>query len=88
MATDTATAATMATDVPTREEGASEIDPNKLIKKNDVLGFEKLTGFEEVTNFNVSMYGYVVDGGLIMGHILAIKIAITDPLQDNVNSSR
>ena len=74
--------------VPTREEGASEIDPNKLIKKNNVLGFEKPSGFEEVTNFDISVCGYVADDGLIMGHILEIKIAITDPLQENVDSSR
>lgn len=73
---------------PTREEGAAEIDPNKLIRKNDVLGFEKPSGFEEVTNFDVSVFGYVADGGLIIGHILEIKIAVTDPLQENVNSSR
>ena len=73
---------------PTRDEGAADIDPNKLIKKNNVLGFEKPSGFEEVTNFDVRVCGYVADGGLIMGHILEVKLAITDPLQDNVNSSR
>ena len=74
--------------VPTREEGASEIDPNKLIQKNNVLGFEKPPGFEEVTNFDISICGYEADNGLIIGHILEIKIAITDLLQENVDSSR
>lgn len=36
----------------------------------------------------MSVCGYVADGGLIMGHILDIKIAVTDPLQQNVDSSR
>lgn len=94
MAANAATAANAANadpevqSAPTREEGAAEIDPNKLIRKNDVLGFEKPSGFEEVTNFDVSVFGYVADGGLIIGHILEIKIAVTDPLQENVNSSR
>lgn len=65
-----------------------DIDPNKLMKKNNVLGFEKPLSFEEVTNFDVCVCGYVADVGLIMGCILEVKLAITDPLQDNVNSSR
>lgn len=52
---------------PAREDGAAEIDPNKLIRKNNVLGFEKPSGFEEMTNFDVCVFGYVADGGLIIG---------------------
>ena len=34
-----------------------EIDPNKLISKDGVLGFEKGSGFEQVTNFIFAFLG-------------------------------
>lgn len=40
--------------------------------------FEKLFGFEEVINFDVCVFGYVVDGGLIIGYILEIIIVVID----------
>ena len=48
---------------------AVEVDANKLIRKNGVLGFEKSSGFEDVTNFDIAVEGYVGDGG----HVIAIS---------------
>ena len=39
----------------------SQVDPNCLIKKEGCLGYEKSSGFEAVTNFLVTIGGYIVD---------------------------
>ena len=65
-----------------------EIDPNKLIVKNEVLGFEKPSGFEQVTNFNFEVCGYVGDGeGNVVGYIVRVLLAVQDPLQVKNKSS-
>ena len=51
---------------------AVEVDANKLIRKNGVLGFEKSSGFEDVTNFDIAVEGYVGDGGHVIGYFLLL----------------
>lgn len=66
-----------------------EVDPNQLIPKDGVLGFERGSGFEQVTNFTVEVGGYVGDGeGQVIGYILHLLMAMTDPLYEQSNHSR
>jgi hypothetical protein len=66
-----------------------EIDPNKLVSKDGVLGFEKGSGFEQVTNFNVEIDGYVGDGeGNVIGYIIRVVLAVVDPLLSITRTSR
>ena len=58
---------------------AVEVDANKLIRKNGVLGFEKSSGFEDVTNFDIAVEGYVGDGGHVIGYFLSLEISVRDP---------
>ena len=60
--------------------GAKEVDPNKLIQSGNVLGFERPSGFEAVTNFSVEVCGYVGDGGNVLGYVLRLNLAVVDPL--------
>jgi hypothetical protein len=63
-----------------------EIDPNKLTlnEAGTALGFEKPSGFEEMTNFGVEVAGYVGDGkGTVVGYILKINPAVVDPQHTN-----
>ena len=63
-----------------------EIDTNKLVlnEAGNALGFEKSSGFEEMTNFAVKVAGYVGDGkGTVVGYILNINPAVVDPLHTN-----
>ena len=65
------------------EEMAVQVDPNRLTLNaaGKALGFEKPGGFEEVTNFSLSVSGYVGDGhGNVTGYILGIDLAVIDPL--------
>lgn len=65
-----------------------EIDPNKLILKGGVLGFEKASGFEQVTNFDIQVAGYVGDGvGNVVGYILRVLMAVVDPLLSERSAS-
>ena len=49
------------------------------------MGFEKSSGFEEMTNFAVRVAGYVGDGkGTVVGYILNINPAVVDPLHTNI----
>ena len=41
---------------------AVEVDPKKLISKNGVIGYEKPDRFQPMTNFDVSITGFVVRG--------------------------
>ncbi|XP_028409953.1 uncharacterized protein LOC114532610 [Dendronephthya gigantea] len=73
------------------EAACEEVDPNKLISKNGVLGYERTNGFEEITNFDVKVDGYVGDGeGSVIGYIIRIILAVRDPFisADNDRSSR
>ena len=49
-----------------------EVDPNRLVERDFCLGYEKSSGFETVTNFKISVAGYVSedDRGLPVGFIL------------------
>ena len=49
-----------------------EVDPNRLVERDFSLGYEKSSGFEAVTNFKISVAGYVSeeDHGLPVGYIL------------------
>lgn len=58
---------------------AVEVDANRLIRKNGVLGFEKSSGFEDVTNFDIAVEGYVGDGGHVIGYFLSLEINVRDP---------
>lgn len=60
-----------------------QVDPNKLVlnSEGNALGFEKVGGFEEVTNFSLKVGGYVGDGcGNVIGYVLDIILAVVDPL--------
>ena len=71
------------------EESIEEIEPNKLIVKNNDLGFEKISGFEQVTNFNSEVCGYVGDGeGNVVGYIVRVILAVQDPLQTKNRPSK
>ena len=67
-----------------RSEGcAEEVDPNKLIAKDGVLGFEHATGFEQVTNLSIEVGGYVGNGeGHVIGYILQVVMAVMDPFHN------
>ena len=60
----------------TANECTREVDPNRLVEKEGCLGFEKSSGFEAVTNFTVTVGGYVVDDGedVPMGYILKVEM--------------
>ena len=60
----------------TTNECTREVDPNRLVEKEGCLGFEKSSGFEAVTNFIVTVGGYVVDDGedVPMGYILMVEM--------------
>lgn len=72
----------------TREDGVLEVDPNQLVRKDGILGFERGSRFEEVTNFDIEVAGYVGDHGHVIGYILLVVIAVTDPLDAAVNASK
>lgn len=65
---------------------AVEVDANKLIRKNGVLGFEKSSGFEDVTNFDIAVEGYVGDGGHVIGYFLSLEINVRDPQAASENT--
>jgi hypothetical protein len=70
-------------------DGVVEVDPNKLISKDGVLGFERGSGFEPVTNFDVEVAGYVGDGeGNVVGCIFKIILAVLDPLSNTNRNDR
>ena len=54
-------------------ERARKFKPNRLVEKECSLGFKKASGFEAVTNFRVTVGGYVADedsSQLPIGYIL------------------
>ena len=62
-----------------------ENDPNKLVlnEAGNALGFQKLSGFDEMTNFAVKV-AYVRDSkSTVVGYILNINPAVVDPLHTN-----
>ena len=62
----------------TTNECTREVDPNRLVEKEGCLGFEKSSGFEAVTNFIVTVGGYVLDDGedVPMGYILKVEMEV------------
>ena len=52
-------------------------------------GLRSLPGFEAMTNFDISVEGYVGDGGHVIGYFLSIETAVSDPqLDDTPRSSQ
>ena len=43
-----------------------KVDPNQLVERDFSLGYEKSSGFEEVTNFKTSVASYVSEEGYIL----------------------
>ena len=73
----------------TMQQEIEEIDPNRLIARNGVLGYERGSGFEQITNFDLTVDGYVGDGqGHVIGYIIRVVFAVLDPLTTNGVSSR
>ena len=58
---------------------AVEVDASKLIRKNGVLGFEKSSGFKDVTSFHIAVEGYVGNGGHVIGYFLSLEINVRKP---------
>ncbi len=58
------------------------------MKKNSVLGFEQAKDFEEVTNFDIEVCGYIGDGGHVLGYVLQLVIAVTDPLDGSMRTKK
>lgn len=68
---------------PSNDEEAREVvDHYKLVARDGVLGFERASGFECVTNFVINVCGYVADDGQVMGYVLNLDLAVTDPQND------
>lgn len=56
-----------------------EIDPKKLKSKNGVIGYEKVDGFQEMTNFSIEINGYVADcNGAVVGYLARVQLDIVD----------
>ena len=70
------------------KDGVTEVDPYKLVKKNGVLGFEWAKDFKEVTNFDIEVCRYVGYRGRVLGYVLKLMIAVTDPLDQTERSSK
>ena len=50
---------------------AVEVDPQKLISKNGVIGYEKPDGFQAMTNFDVLITGFVAElSEAVIGYLL------------------
>ena len=60
-----------------------EVDSSALVRKDGVLGFEKSSGFEGMTNCDISVESYVGSGGHIISYFLSIAIAVSDPQADD-----
>jgi len=69
-------------------DGVTEVDPYKLLRKKGVLGFERAKDFEEVTNFDIEVGGYVGYHGHILGYVLKLMIPVTDSLDQTARSSK
>lgn len=44
--------------------------------------------FEEVTNFDIEVCGYVGFGGHVLGYVLQLLIAVIDPLDPTSTNSK
>ena len=64
---------------PNGSDNASEIDPQKIITKDGVIGYEKPDGFQEMTNFSIDITGYVADdSGTVFGYLAKVHLKIVD----------
>ena len=73
----------------TMEQEIKEIDPNRLIARNRVLRYKRGSGFEQITNFDLTIDGYVGDGqGHVIGYKIRVVFAVLDLLMTNCVSSR
>ena len=63
---------------------AVEVDPKKLISKNGVIGYEKPDGFQAMTNFDVSITGFVAESsGAVIGYLAEVRLDIVDDYAEN-----
>lgn len=70
-------------------ERTREVDPNRLVEKDFCLGYEKSSGFEAVTNFKISVGGFVPDSEesvqCPIGYILNAHMENFDDAQEAAN---
>ena len=65
---------------------AVEVDPQKLISKNGVIGYEKPDGFQPMTNFDVSIMGFVAESlGAVIGYLAEVRLDIVDDYAENTS---
>lgn len=70
-------------------DSATEVDPYNLLGKKGVLGQRlRAKDFEEVNNFDIEVCGYFGYHGHILGYVLKLMIAVTDPLDQTARSSK
>ena len=56
-----------------------EVDPKKLISKDGVIGYEKNEGFQAMTNFDVTITGFVAESsGTVIGYLAEVCLDIID----------
>ncbi|XP_078362759.1 uncharacterized protein LOC144646922 [Oculina patagonica] len=56
---------------------AVEVDPKKLISKNGVIGYEKPDGFLAMTNFDLTITGFVAESsGAVIGYLAEVRLDI------------
>ena len=56
-----------------------EVDPKKLISKDGVTGYEKNEGFQAMTNFDVTITGFVAESsGAVIGYLAEVCLDIID----------
>lgn len=70
-------------------ERIRQVDPNRLVEKDFCLGYEKRSGFEAVTNFKISVGGFVPDSEesvqCPIGYILKTQVENFDDDQEEAN---
>ena len=70
-------------------ERIRQVDPNRLVEKDFCLGYEKRSGFEAVTNFKISVGGFVPDSEesvqCPIGYILNAQVENFDDDQEEAN---
>ena len=65
---------------------AVEVDPKKLISKNGVIGYEKPDGFQPMTNFDVSITGFVAEwSGAVIGYLAEVRLEKVDDYAENTS---
>ena len=61
-----------------------EVNPKILISKNGIIGYEKVEGFQAMTNFDVSITGFVAESsGAVIGKLAEVRLDIIDDDAEN-----